>query len=437
MPHGPDTEPPSHGYDIRMRTALLPLSLSLALACPVSAQLRLAAQARTAVPVIRLAPSLGAAQLQTSLLPAAGLLAPQLSVLTPAPLAVPMIDPVALAAPIAAAPAVPDAVRPLIDEKSWSAAIKPGSPAAEQSAALGRVFDGIAAPAAISGLPGGAVEMINGAYGFYSWLAAQPETAGSPQAQANVLLAALPALEKGPVIVMKDAASLTVLSANDASAPPVVVPLAGDILTKPSSPQAGILAERLAQAKALDRSEGGINMRVAELMAKLPAIAVEVPAQPQAETKGASEPRPDPVRQPRAYMDRLMRDAMREEDPFLALKRIEQARQEARKRLNYQDGSRFLEQLLGGAQLLARQFIPGLLEQAQKAAGGHDRAQADKLLNAALEFSGYAPAWKDKVVKAYEAAHSTLEILDRYGPIDEKTGLPVPPAEVPAEPAAP
>lgn len=343
-----------------------------------------------------------------------------------------MIQPKLLAAPMAEAPLVPEALRPLIDEKSWSAAIKPASPVAEQSAALGKVFDGLVAAPAVPGLAGGAVEMINGAYGFYSWLSAQPEAA-SPQAQANILLAALPVLEKGPVIVMKDAASLTVLSANDASALPVVVPLAGDVLSKPSSPQAGILAERLTQAKALDRSEGGINMRVAELMAKLPAIAAEAPAQPQAEAKASSEPRPDPVRQPRAYMDRLLRDAMREEDPFLALKRIAQARQEARKRLNYQDGSRYLEQLLGAAQLLARQFIPGLLEQAALAAGDHDRARVDKLLDAALEFSGYAPTWKDKVVKAYEAAHNTLEILDRYGPIDEKTGLPAPPAE----PAAP
>jgi hypothetical protein len=415
-----------------MRHILLLFLLTSASALPASAQLRLAAPVETAVPLIRLSPSLGASAIQTGLQPASELAAPRLCALAAPALSLPAIAPTLqpqdLAAPMVAAPQLPQALPPVFDEKSLAAALKPETPPADRAAALSLVFDGVAAAPAMPSLPGGAVEMINGAYGLYSWLGRQPELAGSPQALANVLLAALPALQKGPLIAMKDAAGLTLLCANDASAAPIVVPLAGDVLSKPSSPQAGLLARRLEQAKALDRSEGGVHMRVAELMAQLPAIAIEAPEQPQAESKTPSEPLPDAVRQPRAYMERLMRDAMRQEDPFAALKMLAHARQEAHRRLNYQDASRFLESLLGGGQLLARQFIPGLLEQAQQAAGGHDRAKADRLLEAALDFCEYGPSWKQKVVKAYEEAQNTLEVLDRYGPIDESTGLPVPTA---------
>ncbi|MBI5239056.1 MAG: hypothetical protein HY926_01150 [Elusimicrobia bacterium] len=418
-----------------MRAALLALSLSLTASLPASAQFKLNLRSGTAAAPVVL-PSLAVSPLHTSLQPAA---APSLSLqpsvmAAPAPMGAPSLE--GWRSPLPEG--TPTAVAALIDGKSLSAAIAPAAPAGEQAAALGKVFDGMATAPAFGGLGGGSVEMLNGAYGFYSWLSAQPEVAASPQAQANILLAALPALQKGPVIVMKDAAALTVLHADDASAPPIVMPLSGDALSKPSSPQAGILARRLEAAKAQDRAEGGVRMRVAELMAQLPAIALSVPAEEPARKKEASEPMPDPVRQPRAYMDRLLRDAARETDPFQTLKRLAFARAEARRRLNYQDGSRYLEQLLGAGHILARQFIPGLLEQAQRAAGGHDRALTDKLLKAALDFCEYAPGWKEKVLKAHEQARNTLEVLDRYGPVDEATGLPVPPpAEDGSAPAAP
>ncbi|MDD5629529.1 MAG: hypothetical protein PHU21_10730, partial [Elusimicrobia bacterium] len=187
-----------------MRNAVLAISLSAALAGPASAQLRLSLQTGTAVPAVRVAPTLGASLLQTSLSPAAGLMAPRLYAQPAAPLAAPAV--------------LPEALRPIVDDKSLASALKPETPAAERSAALGRIFDGTLAAPALPGLGGGAVEMINGAYGFYSWLARQPEAA-SAQTQAGILIAALPALEKGPVIVMKDAAAVTVLSADDATAP--------------------------------------------------------------------------------------------------------------------------------------------------------------------------------------------------------------------------
>ncbi len=410
---------------------ILLISLACALASPCAAQIQLEMRLATVSPIVRLAPMQGAAFVtQTSLSPVK-LAAMPISVAAPAPVS--PSEPSVMAAAPAVAAVVPESVLPAANEKSLAAAIKSETPVAERSAALTHVFDGLAAAPAMPGLPGGAVEMINGAYGFYSWLAGQPGVSGSPQALANILLAALPALQKGPVIVMKDAASLTLLCADDASAPPIIIPLTDDILDKPSSPQANILVQRLEQSKDLDRSEGGVNMRVAGLMAKLAAIAAEAPAESKTEAKAPSEPLPDPLRQPRAYMERLLRDAMRESDPLEALKMLSHARQEARRHLNYQEASRFLERLLGGAQLVARQFIPGLLEQAQNAAGDHDRTKADKLLNAALEFCEYSPGSKAAVVAAYQQAHNTLEILDHYGMIDEKTGLPLPAPEAPAQ----
>lgn len=398
--------------------------LSLLAASPASAQMRLTLRAGgAAAPVVL--PSLSVAPLQTGLMPIIGLKTPGL--------AAPLLGPAAMAVPLVQASPIPAMAASIVDGKALSAALAPDAPPAQQAAALGRVFNG-GKTAAAPAFGGGSVEMINGAYGFYSWLSAQPEVAASPLAQANILLAALPALQKGPVIVMKDAAALTVLHANDASAPPITVPLSGDTLSQPAVPQAEVLARRLEAAKAQDRAEGGLRMRVAELMAQLPAIAAAAPEAPKEEPGKSVEPLPDPVRQPRAYMDRLLRDAARETDPFQTLKRLAFARTEARKRLNYQDGSRYLEGLLGTGGILAGQFIPGLLEQAQRAAGDHDRALADKLLKAALDFCEYAPAWKDRTIKAHEAAHNTLDVLDRYGPVDEATGLPVPP---PAEPAAP
>jgi hypothetical protein len=401
------------------------LLLSLLAAPPASAQMRLTLRSGAAAAPVVL-PSLSVSPLQTGLT-SAGLKAPGLAATAlPTPAAPTVLGPALLAAPAPQVGPVPAAIAAVVDGKALSAALTPTVPMSERAAALGSIFDG-GKKAAAPAFGGGSVEMLNGAYGFYSWLSAQPEVAASPLAQANILLAALPALQKGPVIVMKDAAALTVLHANDASAPPIVVPLSGDTLSKPAVPQAAVLARRLEAAKAQDRAEGGLRMRVAELMAALPAIAAQAPEAPKKDAGKAAEPLPDPVRQPRAYMDRLLRDAARETDPFQTLQRLAFARTEARKRLNYQDGSRYLEGLLGTGGILAQQFIPGLLEQAQQAAGDHDRALADKLLKAALDFCEYAPAWKDRTVKAYEQAHNTLDVLDRYGPVDEATGLPLPP----------
>lgn len=399
------------------------LLLSLLAASPTSAQMRLTLRSGAAAAPVVL-PSLSVSPLQTGLMPVIGLKSPGLAapalrpslMAVPAPMGAPSLE--GWRSPL------PEGTAAVADGKALSAALAPEAPTAERAAALGKVFDGIAAAPAFGG---GSVEMLNGAYGFYSWLSAQPEVAASPLAQANILLAALPALQKGPVIVMKDAAALTVLHANDASAPPIVVPLSGDTLSKPAVPQAAVLARRLEAAKAQDRAEGGLRMRVAELMAGLPAIAAAAPEAPKEEPGKSVEPLPDPVRQPRAYMDRLLRDAARETDPFQTLQRLAFARTEARKRLNYQDGSRYLEGLLGTGGILARQFIPGLLEQAQQAAGDHDRALTDKLLKAALDFCEYAPTWKGRTIKAHEQAHNTLDVLDRYGPVDEATGLPLPP----------
>jgi hypothetical protein len=101
------------------------------------------------------------------------------------------------------------------------------------------------------------------------------------------------------------------------------------------------------------------------------------------------------------------------------------------------DLSRFLETLRAAAALLAGQSIPGLLEQAQRAAGDADAAGSGRFLDAALEFCEYAPQWKQRVVAARAAAGSTLEVLKRYGRPDEKTGLPVPAPGAPAAPALP
>ena len=55
----------------------------------------------------------------------------------------------------------------------------------------------------------------------------------------------------------------------------------------------------------------------------------------------------------------------------------------------------------------------------------HDKAGVDKAFGAARALLEYAPKLKSKVAKAYDRARDTLELIERFGRIDEKTGLPV------------
>ena len=327
-----------------------------------------------------------------------------------------------LAAPALAAPALAPQDAPAPAEflgTALAAALAVGLPAPRQAAALGVLFDG-AFPAASVGPSAPEVHYFNAAYGFYSWLAAQPELP-SAREHAAVLLAALSLLESGPVIVTKEAASLSVLSAKNPSLPAASIALPAAV-----SPQAEFLAGKLESARARDRAEGGVRMRTAELLANLSAIARETAEGPRvpAPDEGA-EALPDRGREPRAYLDRLLRDAMRSGDPFETLALLITARQEARALLPFQEASRFLERLRGGAELLAGGAIPRLLKEARYAAGSNDAARTDRLLCAALEFCEYAPAWKPRVGAAGRDAAATLELLKRSGPLDEQTGQPV------------
>ncbi|MEK7745227.1 MAG: hypothetical protein AAB576_01010, partial [Elusimicrobiota bacterium] len=191
---------------------------------------------------------------------------------------------------------------------------------------------------------------------------------------------------------------------------------------------------RLEKALARDKAEGAF-FNVAGLLSRLESGTVEADETdeagrptPPASVSPASEIPVDPVRRPKEYLARKLRDAMRSADPREALDILRETRAEARRRLNYQEGSRFLEQLRSQAELLARQFVPGLLEEAQGAAGEGKKALMKARLDAALEFVEYAPGWKEKVFEAYRRAQDTLNLIARYGLPDEKTGLPAAPA---------
>ncbi|MFC1680115.1 hypothetical protein ACFL2T_07910, partial [Elusimicrobiota bacterium] len=132
----------------------------------------------------------------------------------------------------------------------------------------------------------------------------------------------------------------------------------------------------------------------------------------------------DPIRQPRAYVERILRNAMRSDEAYETLSILRRARSEA-KRLNYQDRVRFLEQLRAQAELRAGYFVPALIEQAQLAAAENDKAGVEKVIAAAFEFVDYAPGWKKRVQQAAKTAHDTMDLLDEFGPIDEETGLPI------------
>ncbi|MEK9145310.1 MAG: M3 family metallopeptidase, partial [Elusimicrobiota bacterium] len=286
--------------------------------------------------------------------------------------------------------------------------------------------------------PLAAAESLANPYAFYRWLSGLPEysDAGEP-AKARALLAAAGLFRKGPVMALREPGSLTLLSVSDPGEPPVIVALPGKDggpMAAAYSPAEKALARRLEKALARDKTEGTF-FNVAGLLSKLGSGTVEADEtdeagrpKPPASVSPASEIPVDPVSQPKEYLARKLRDAMRAADPRQALDILRETRAEARKRLNYQEGSRFLETLRSQAELLAKQFIPGLLEQAQGAAAEGKEALMKARLDAALEFVEYAPGWKEKVFEAYRRAQDTLDLIARYGLPDEKTGLPAAPA---------
>jgi hypothetical protein len=286
---------------------------------------------------------------------------------------------------------------------------------------------------------GGAIDSgaqtFSNSYGIYSWLSGLPELASAPDpelAKAGILLALRGIVEQGPVIIMKDPAGLTAISAKDPSVPPVLVSLAAKDLASPSSPSAVVLAKKLAQAKAKDQADPG-KFYVAEVLAKLASIA---DTQPEPEKPGLEpvEDIPlDPVRQPREYLGRMLRDAARAETPEETLSILKDAREQSKKLLNSTERYKFLGQLRSHGELLAGQHLPGLLERMQASAGDHDRAAVEAVLATAMEFVEYAPGWKARVFKAAEAAMNTLAVLDQFGPIDPSTGLPFPKEEAAPE----
>ncbi|MBI4676895.1 MAG: hypothetical protein HY748_04870 [Elusimicrobia bacterium] len=208
----------------------------------------------------------------------------------------------------------------------------------------------------------------------------------------------------------------------------MTVSLTPEALSSPeASPQAQALAGLLSQAQARDKAEPG-RFYVAEVLNKFSTIANAAPAPGRAAPKlEPVEDIPlDPLRQPREYLERMLRDAVRAEDPDSALAILADARKQARRLLNSLDRSRFLERLRSHGELLARRFVPGILERMRLSAAGHDKAAVVRLVDTAMAFVEYAPNWRPRVLKARETAVNTLAVLEQFGPMDEKTGLPVP-----------
>ncbi|MFC1679892.1 hypothetical protein ACFL2T_06750, partial [Elusimicrobiota bacterium] len=277
------------------RTAALLLSMALWAAplSPASAQVIRAAGTTTraiALPALPLG----------SMLPGAGLAGLSLTAPTPGASALPLPLLPALKAPRLSpsfaltpsfassqrgpAAAVPQALlRKVARVEPLRAAVKEDSSPGRRSAALGNVFDGggsLSADAVPSGLSGVAADTFQNGFGFYRWISDLPEIAGSrPElAKARVLLAAAPLLEQGPVIAMKDGASLTILSVKDPGTPPAVVSLSrSDLAPESATPRELMLADRLERAVARDAADHTF-VNVAELMNKLPDIAREEPA---------------------------------------------------------------------------------------------------------------------------------------------------------------
>jgi hypothetical protein len=254
----------------------------------------------------------------------------------------------------------------------------------------------------------------NNAYGFYGWISelAPPEDA------ARLLLGAFPLIERGAVFVMKEGGRITVLSVLHPDSPAIVM----DLSALPDTPQARVLSHELELAAERDRADGGF-FHTAAVMARLGEIARAIPREEEPLIRDAQLPI-DPVRRPREHLERIVRDAMRSEDPYAALDLFRKARREARERLNYGDAAAFSEDLFRRAEFKARQIVPELLLAAQRAAGDCDRAGLDHALAAAYEYVEYAPGLKARVQEAHKKAAGTLDILERYGAPDRDTGLP-------------
>ncbi|MBI5211045.1 MAG: hypothetical protein HY927_13830 [Elusimicrobia bacterium] len=308
----------------------------------------------------------------------------------------------------------------------------PRVPAEQQSAALGGLFDGsVPILGGLDRAPAFDAQSFASAYGLYRWVSALPQVAASPDprlAAARLILDLKPLLDKGPVIIMKDAGALTALCADDPSVPPVVVSLAAaDLASAEASPRAAVLAGLLTAAALKDEADPG-RFHVAQVLnnlSNLPEPGVSGEGQ-KAKLEPVEDIPLDPVRQPQPYLERMLRDAMRSDTPDAALAILRQARDEAKRLLNYQDRSRFLARLRSHGELLAGQYLPGILDDMQLAAADNDKRGVESLLASALEFVVYAPGWEKRVLRARETAVNTMAVLDRFGPIDEKTGLPVP-----------
>jgi len=358
---------------------------------------------------------------------------------------VPLNGPVSQVAPAAAAVVRPvvraahAAAQRISRDESVKTAVRTESSPSERSASLGKVFDNGAAQApavTVSGLAGGlsGVEArdFNAGYGLYTWLSQLPEIsglgAGASLGAARVLLAVHPLLEKGPIFVMKEGAKLTAMSAKDAQTPPVVVELSADKLGPGgASPQAKTLAQRIEAAQAEDKAEGTF-FNTAALMNKLgdaarPAPVLEKPAKP--ELVIGTEMPIDPQRQPAEYLERMLSKGIKSTDPYEVLSILKQAGAEARQRLNQADASIFLERVFLYGTFQAKQLVPGLFDEAQQAASVGDKAGVDKAFKAVRAFIEYAPELEIKAEKAYDRARGILELIERFGQIDEETGLPV------------
>ncbi|MBI4424341.1 MAG: hypothetical protein HY554_11465, partial [Elusimicrobia bacterium] len=274
--------------------------------------------------------------------------------------------------------------------------------------------------------------LFENAYGLYLWAGEHLPPDASQLRVARILALAEPLIGRGPAIAMLNGGRLVLLSAQDPARAPIAIALLSD--EAPSS-RVRALAEKLEAAAAADRRDGGF-FNVLAIVKRLSAILSE-PAAPEAKPKPARERPPlDPARQPREWLERALRDAMNAAEPFEALDLLRAARGRTRGLLNYQEGSAFLERLRAQAELLAAQYTPGLIEQAQFSAGNGDAEESDRFLGAAFEFAEYAPSWLARVNAAARRAQDTLRLLERLGSPDPRTGQAQPKPTDDAPPAA-
>ncbi|MFA6028660.1 MAG: M3 family metallopeptidase [Elusimicrobiota bacterium] len=278
--------------------------------------------------------------------------------------------------------------------------------------------------------PPSLAQYFESAYGFHSWLADRKALSGKEALRAAVMIAAAPLFEKGALIVSLEKGVLTLMSAKDPMTAPAVLKL--DAVK--ATPEAERLAARIAKAAAQDKAEGGMYFRVAEVLNNIASIVAQAPT-PEKPPLTKEEDLPlDPARQPQEYLARKLRDAMRSEDPYAVLALLKETRTDARRVLDYGAGSKFLEGLQAQGALHAARFMPGLLAAAQEAAGRGDKAEVEKVFDAAKEYLEYAPGWYTKTAAAWEQAQTVLEVIAKYGPVDPATGLPVQPATPDAAP---